>query len=80
MRVNFDKTVEPIELQPGSWNQTVFGNVLTFPVKDLTVALENKTPLTSDNTPLSDLDVTVVYNIRPGSRTSTRPRAAPSTP
>jgi hypothetical protein len=65
MRVNFDKTVDPTELQPGSWNQTVFGDVITFPVKDLTVALENKTPLTSDNTPLSDLDVTVVYNINP---------------
>lgn len=65
MRVNFDKTVDPTELQPGSWNQTVFGDVVTFPVKDLTVALENKTPLTSDNTPLSDLDVTVVYNINP---------------
>lgn len=63
MRVNFDKTIDPTELQPGTWNQTVFGSVITFPVKDLTVALENKTPLTSDNTPLSDLDVTVVYNI-----------------
>jgi hypothetical protein len=65
MRVNFDKTIDPTELQPGTWNQTVFGDVITFPVKDLTVALENKTPLTSDNTPLSDLDATVVYNINP---------------
>ena len=65
MRVNFDKTVDPTELQPGSWNQTVFGDVITFPVKDITVSLENRTPLTSDNTPLSDLDVTVVYNINP---------------
>ena len=65
MRVNFDKTIDPTELQPGSWNQTVFGSVITFPVKDISVVLENKTPLTSDNTPLSDLDVTVVYNINP---------------
>ena len=65
MRVNFDRTIDPTELQPGTWNQTVFGDVMTFPVKDITVVLENKTPLTSDNTPLSDLDVSVVYNINP---------------
>lgn len=25
MRVNFDRTIDPTELQPGTWNQTVFG-------------------------------------------------------
>ena len=69
MRVNFDKTISQEELQPGSWNQTIIGSVLTFPVKDITVTLENKTPLTADNTALQDFDVTVVYGINPQSVT-----------
>jgi len=55
------------ELQPGSWNQTIIGDVLTFPVKDIAVTLENKSPTTADNSALDDFDVTVVYNINPAS-------------
>lgn len=29
VRVNASKQIEPTELQPGSWNQTLFGDVLT---------------------------------------------------
>lgn len=65
MRVNFDKTINTTELQPGTWNQVVYGDVITFPVKDITVTLENKTPMTSDNTALADFDVSVVYAINP---------------
>lgn len=65
MRVNFDKTINPTELQPGSWNQVLIGDVITFPVKDITVTSENKTPLTADNTALADFDVTLVYGINP---------------
>lgn len=67
VRVNMSKEVQPGELLPGSWNQTVFGDVLIFPVKDISMTLENKTPMTSENTPLSDFDVTVVYQIEPSS-------------
>jgi regulator of protease activity HflC (stomatin/prohibitin superfamily) len=65
IRQNLDKTISTTELQPGSWNQTLIGDVLTFPVKDITVSLENKQPLTADNTALSDFDLTVVYNLNP---------------
>lgn len=65
VRVNLSKEIEPGELQPGSWNQTLIGSVLTFPVRDITVALENKTPLTADNSALADFDVSVVYSINP---------------
>lgn len=67
VRVDMSRQVQGNELLPGSWAQTVIGDVLTFPVKDIVVQLDNKTPLTSDNTALADFDVTLVYNINPGS-------------
>lgn len=65
VRVNLSKQIEGQELEPGSWNQTIIGSVLTFPVKDVVVAVENKQPLTADNSALQDFDVTVVYAINP---------------
>lgn len=67
VRLNASKQIEGTELMPGSWNQTLIGSVLEFPVKDIAVDVENKTPLTSDNSALSDFDITVVYNINPTS-------------
>jgi SPFH domain / Band 7 family len=67
VRVNASRQVEGAELQTGSWNQTVIGDVLTFPVRDISVSLENKTPMTKDNTALADFDITVVYGINPNS-------------
>ena len=65
VRVNFSKQVLPGELQPGSWNQTLIGDVLTFPVKDVNVTLENMTPVAKDNSTMKDFDATVVYSINP---------------
>lgn len=67
VRVNVSKEVQGSELMPGSWNQTIVGDVLTFPTKDITVNLENKTPMTLENTPLGDFDITIVYSINPTS-------------
>lgn len=67
VRVNASKEVQGTELLPGSWNQTLVGDVLTFPTKDISVALENKTPMTADNSALADFDITVVYGINPSS-------------
>lgn len=67
VRVDGSKQVQQGELQPGSWNQTLIGDVLTFPVKDIAINLENKSPMTADNSALDDFDVTVVYNINPAS-------------
>lgn len=66
VRVDFTKQVQPGELLPGSFNQTVIGDVLTFPVKDLNVVLENMTPVAKDNSTMKDFDLVVVYNINPG--------------
>ena len=60
VRLNASKQIEGNELMPGSWNQTLIGSVIEFPVKDIVVALENKTPMTADNSALADFDITVV--------------------
>ena len=63
VRVGFDKQVKPGELLPGSFNQVMIGDVLTFPVKDVNVVLENMTPVAKDNSTMKDYDAVVVYNI-----------------
>ena len=67
IRVDMSRQIQGTELMPGSWNQTLIGSVLEFPVKDITVNLENKTPMTKDNSALADFDITVVYGINPSS-------------
>lgn len=63
VRVGFDKQVKPGELEPGSFNQVLIGDVLTFPYKDVNVVLENMTPVAKDNSTMKDLDAVVVYNL-----------------
>ncbi len=63
VRVGFDKQVKPGELEPGSFNQTLIGDVLTFPYKDVNVVVENMQPVAKDNSTMKDLDMVVVYNI-----------------
>ena len=67
VRRSFDKTIETTELLPGSVNQTIFGDVLTFPTKDVSVDITDMTPLASDNSTIKDFDLSVVYSINPGS-------------
>lgn len=67
VRIGFDRQVKMGELQPGSFNQTILGDVLTFPVKDVQVDVLNMTPLASDNSTVSDFDMAVVYSINPQS-------------
>ena len=63
VRVGFDKQVKPGELEPGSFNQTIIGDVLTFPYKDVNVTLDNMTPVAKDNSTMKDLDAVIVYNL-----------------
>lgn len=67
LRIDASKQIQGTELQPGSFNQTIIGEVLTFPVRDIAVSLENKNPLTRDNSALGDLDVTAIYALNPAS-------------
>ena len=65
VRVGFDKQVKPGELMPGSFNQVLIGDVLTFPVKDVNVVLNDMTPVAKDNSTMKDVDAVVVYNVNP---------------
>ena len=65
LRVGFDKQVKNDELLPGSFNQTIVGDVLTFPVKEVAVKVDDITPQASDNSTMKDFDLTVIYNINP---------------
>ena len=65
LRINFDKTTDPTERLPGSFNQTIIGDILTFKIQDVAVAVDNMTPLASDNSTVKDFDMTVVYNVNP---------------
>lgn len=63
VRVGFDKQVQQGELLPGSFNQTFWGDVLTFPIKDVNVKLDDMTPVAKDNSTMKDFDALVTYNI-----------------
>jgi regulator of protease activity HflC (stomatin/prohibitin superfamily) len=67
VRVDAYKQVQSGELLPGSVNQTLIGSVLTFPIKDVNVSLDNMTPVAKDNSTMKDFDAVVVYNINPQS-------------
>ena len=67
VRRSFDKTIETTELQPGTINQTIFGDVLTFPTKDVQVDITDMTPLAADNSTVADFDMSVIYSINPSS-------------
>jgi len=67
IRVGFDKQVVREELLPGSFNQVLIGDVITFPVKDVQVDVKDLSPLASDNSTIKDFDVAIVYSLNPTS-------------
>jgi hypothetical protein len=67
VRVNVSKQVELDELQPGSFNQVLLGDVITIPVKDVGVSIDDLTPVAKDNSTMKDFDLVVIYNVNPDS-------------
>lgn len=67
LRVDINKQISGTELLEGSWNQTIIGDVLTFPVRDIAGAVENMKPQTSNNVALADMDMWYTYTINPSS-------------
>lgn len=63
LRVGFDKQVKTEELLPGSFNQVLVGDVMTFPVKDVNVKLDDMTPIAKDNSTMKDVDAIVIYSL-----------------
>lgn len=66
VRVSFGGEYSQEELRTG-WHQTVVGDVLKFPIRDLTVSVTDLKPLSAENSALADLDVNIVYSINPTS-------------
>lgn len=67
VRVGMDKQVDTAELGAGTLNQTMFGSVMTFPVKDVSVDVIDLHPLASDNSSIKDFDISVIYSVNPAS-------------
>jgi regulator of protease activity HflC (stomatin/prohibitin superfamily) len=67
LRIDASKQIQGAELQPGSFNQTLIGDVLTFPVRDINIDVEDKQFLTADNSALKDFDYSVGYVINTSS-------------
>lgn len=67
LKRNFDKTIDTTEVLAGDFRQTVTGELLHFPVKDVSVSVSDLSPLAKDNSTMSDFDITVVYNLSPAS-------------
>lgn len=65
VRIGFDKQVKAGEILPGSFAQTLVGDVKTFPVKDVPANIDNMTPIAKDNSTMKDADLTVIYSINP---------------
>jgi hypothetical protein len=63
LRVGFDKQIKTEELLPGSFNQTIIGSVMTFPVKEVAVKVDDLTPQAKDNSTMKDFDLMIIYNI-----------------
>ena len=65
VRIGWDKQIQQGELMPGSFNQTLIGDILLFPVKNVNATLEDLKPVAKDNSTMKDFDLVVVYNINP---------------
>lgn len=63
LRIDMSKQISNNELAEGSWNQTIIGDVLTFPVKEVAVKVDDLNPQAADNSTMKDFDLTVIYNI-----------------
>lgn len=45
VRIGYDKQLKQGELLPGSFNQTLVGSIITFPIKDVSAVIDNMTPI-----------------------------------
>lgn len=67
LRKNYNNTIDNTELIAGSFNQTLVGSVIEFPIKEISVDVNDVQPIAKDNSTMGDFDVSVVYNINPSS-------------
>lgn len=65
LRKTFNNQIESNELQPGSFNQTIIGSVISIPVKEVGIQVNDLTPVAKDNSTMKDFDAVVIYNVNP---------------
>lgn len=58
--------IDSKELTTG-YHQTLFGSIKEFPIRDISMSVENHRPTTSENSPMGDFDATLIYSINAGS-------------
>jgi len=66
VRISYGGEYDQKELTTG-YHQTMVGDVIKFPIRDLTVSVTDLKPLSSEKSALADLDVNIVYSINPAS-------------
>lgn len=64
VRTNFNKSVDPEEVQPG-WYGAVFTSVDDYIAKETEVSMNDLKPKAKDNLSLADLDISVFYLANP---------------
>jgi hypothetical protein len=67
LRTDFNNQVVDREITEGQWAQHLVGSVEEFPIREVGIVLNDRRPITAENTPLGDFDATITYNINPGS-------------
>lgn len=65
IRVGFDRQIEQQEIPAGGMPQTLVGDVLHIPFKDVTAAIDNIPVVSADNSTMQDFDLTVIYGLNP---------------
>ena len=65
LRKTFNNQIESNELQPGSFNQVLIGDVISIPVKEVGIQVNDLTPVAKDNSTMKDFDAVVIYNVNP---------------
>lgn len=66
VRMTTSGSIEDKELGTG-YHQTLFGTIKEFPIRDISMNVENHKPTTSENSPMGDFDATLIYSINSGS-------------
>lgn len=61
-RINFDRSIEKDAIVAGEWGQTIIGDIMVFPIKELNATVQAR-PLTADNSALDGITVSAIYSI-----------------
>lgn len=64
IRVNWDKTIDHSELNPGT-HSSVTSEIIEAAANEISLNVDNIHPLTKDKTRINDMDFTVLYSVDP---------------